>query len=255
MSDDTTPLITRRSPHIRIESDGTAGFPGATRVLVDGVDMASLLRSVTWQLGVGNHGRATAVLELVDGAEFKSTAAAPSLESLERLAKLKPFTLRKQAEWLTREGQLRTVVTDTESSTGVMRQCSSPDHPRGDRYRQWEVHDCCDVDLLIETWHETTAAFLVEAAALLPGLLDERDRLIAANRDLTKRLAELGAPEREIGVRWPDERGAQCFLGYSENEVRIRAERDGDDGVFIEREVRRTPWCVPNENDRQEDDL
>lgn len=190
MTDSPTAAAPRRAPRIRIESAGAGGYPGATRVLVDGVDLAPVLRGITWHIGVENHGYATADLEVIHGASLEGAIAAPTDDAMRQLEKVNSLKLRSQAKWLTRDGQLRTVVTDTESASGAMPRCASPEHPAEDRDRQWDVHDCCDTGF-IEMGHEVAAAFYVEALAAIPALLDEREQMRA-------RIAELEAETRQL---------------------------------------------------------
>lgn len=76
--------------------------------------------------------------------------------------------LRKQLKFITRNGPLRTVITDTESITGVALECGPHDHPED---RPHHVEECCDEDV-IEMWHEKHAAFFVAATTAIPALLD-----------------------------------------------------------------------------------
>lgn len=82
--------------------------------------------------------------------------------------------LRSAALRLLTQGQAkpattwRLVLTDTESLTGVGLVCTDPAHPGiddiGCEYDEFGVYDCCP--MVIETWHEKVAAYLV---ALLNG--------------------------------------------------------------------------------------
>lgn len=162
----------------------------------------------------------TSVIEALHAAEHGAMIDAV----LEDAARLAPTTgsdlapalvsdrdaehLLKQVAFLTRDGALRTVMTDTESASGVALVCTSPDHPEG-----WEHHvrECCDEEA-VEMWHESAAAFHVAATTAIPALLGERDqlraRLVALSAELTaanvdnavvaRQRAELRARVREL---------------------------------------------------------
>lgn len=83
--------------------------------------------------------------------------------------------LRKQLKFITRNGPLRTVITDTESITGVALECGPHDHPED---RPHHIEKCCDEDV-IEMWHEKHAAFFVAATTAIPALLDRVAKLEA----------------------------------------------------------------------------
>ena len=100
--------------------------------------------------------------------------------------------LRDQLAFLLRDGQhYRAVLTDSESSDGVMLVCTSPEHPADDQLAQWGVYDCCDADVFMELHHEKRAAFFVSATIVIPALLAEREQLAG-------RVAELEAELREV---------------------------------------------------------
>lgn len=91
-------------------------------------------------------------------------------------------TLRAAAMRLLTAGQeqpattWRIVITDTESPSGIGLVCTDPHHPGipdiGVERDEFGVYDCCPP--VIETWHESVAAYLVallnaDAAVSAPG--------------------------------------------------------------------------------------
>jgi len=114
--------------------------------------------------------------------------------------------LRNQLAFLLRDGQhYRAVLTDSESSDGVMLVCTSPEHPADDQLAQWGVYDCCDLDVFMELHHEKRAAFFVSATIAVPALLAEREQLAARVAELERERAALAdelaeaEPEYTVG--------------------------------------------------------